>query len=179
MDGRSKKGQIDKIEIMGLLQDDPIKWTNSALAERYGVSVVSVWRCRKRIADGKKPKEKVLKPDEITYVEQRSIHPTATLKQMGEICFPELSLPAIKAARIDKLPQVQQALKDKLDAVGLTSDYKAEKIKKHCDSDDDNTSLKGLDMAIKVAGDYAPKENLNVNLNADIGVVDLERFKTR
>jgi hypothetical protein len=175
--------KINKSEMFELIEKNREMWTDRALAKRYGVSVVAIWKARTGTKSRKpepKPKAKeYLKPDEITYVKNKKKYPDATHKQIGELSFPDVKRPMEKAMRISGHPMVVAALKDEMEIVGLTTQYRAEKLKEHCDSPEDSTSLKALDMSIKVAGEYAPKEAVNVNLNADITPVDLERFRTR
>ena len=176
--------KIDRKEMFELIDKNREMWPDKALAKRYGVTVAAIWKTRtryknKKVAKPTEPAKKYLKPDEIEYVKNKKKYPQATHKQIGELSFPNLEYPMQKAQNMARKPMVIAALKDELVEAGLTAEYKATKLKEHCDSTEDATSLKALDMAIKVTGEYAPKEAVNLNLNATISPVDLARFKTR
>lgn len=76
------------------------------------------------------------------------------------------------ARRLMKDERTREALRDKFEGVGLDGRLIANRLKTIIESEDEETALKAIDIAIKVTGDYAPtrvdQRNLNANLSGNI-----------
>lgn len=63
-------------------------------------------------------------------------------------------------------PRVHSALRDRFQEAGLTGELIAKRLKTIIETEDAENSLKAIDIAIKVTGDYAPTKQQNLNVNA-------------
>ncbi len=72
-----------------------------------------------------------------------------------------------------KKEDINEAIQDLMNDVGLTKRYRIKKLKGHVDNVDPGTSLKALDMPFKLADDYPAKKNININKNLTFSQVDL------
>ena len=66
---------------------------------------------------------------------------------------------------LERKNDIQVAMQDALQEVGLTRRYRAFKTLEHVDNPDPNVSLKALDQANKIDGAYAPEKHINLNVD--------------
>ena len=76
--------------------------------------------------------------------------------------------------------EVQATISALMDAHGLTRSHRIRILKGHVDNKTDpHVSLKALDMSFKLANDYPPQRNINLNADLLISPVDLEKYRNR
>lgn len=75
-----------------------------------------------------------------------------------------------------KDPEIRTAIDDLMEISGIGRQYRVEKLKQHLEHSDPSISLKSLDIGFKLANDYPPQKNLNMNIGVNISPVDMTKY---
>ena len=165
-----------KIDDKRLLELHAEGKTCTELAKEFNCSIPAV---SKRLA---KLAMRPTKIDSLTDKQAAFVKAVASGKSAtaaAESCFDTTSRASAKevGAKLMKLPQIQEALTECLDRHGLTRSYRVARLKEHVDCDDPAVSIKGLDMAFKLADEYPAAKTKNINVTAELDLIDLSSYR--
>ncbi len=147
--------RIDDTKLLELLDSGK---TQAQTAEYFGVSPAAVCKRLKKICPQQEPESFVNlsqknKTFALALVAGKS--KTAAAQDAFDVTSRE-SAQAL-GSRLARDPDIQLAICDLLAQEGLSKRYRIRKVKTHVDSLDPSISLKALDMAFKLAGNYVEK----------------------
>jgi predicted DNA-binding protein (UPF0251 family) len=80
-------------------------------------------------------------------------------------------------SRMMKREDVQEAITAVMESEGLTRRYLVRRLKGHVDSADPTTSIRAVDMGLKLHDSYPATKAVNLNINMDCDPVDLSIFR--
>lgn len=80
-------------------------------------------------------------------------------------------------AKLNQNPEVREAIDVLLKETGLTRRHLFTRLRQHTDHDDPAVSLRAVDMGLRLTDSYPATKSVNLNLNADVCPVDLERYR--
>ena len=83
----------------------------------------------------------------------------------------------IVGSTLMKTPEIQQAIAEVLAVEGLTKQRLVARLREHVENDDDaGVNLKAVTVGLDLHGAFPPKQNLNLNVSADIKDADVSRW---
>jgi predicted transcriptional regulator len=134
------------------------------IADHFEVSPAAISKRIKRILPKPETFEKLTSKEQ-EYVLERVNGATKTNAALAAYdCSSRESAKSI-GIELSNKPDIEIAMNEMLQHVGLTRRYRAMKTKQHVDSPDPNVSLKALDQANKIDGSYAPEAHIQVNMS--------------
>ena len=150
----------------------------SQIGEALGVSNVAIHKRLKRILV-------MASLEKLTPKEQQfciAVSEGKTRTQAALEAYDCSSIDSAKALQntLKGKPEIQDNITALMDIEGLTRSHKIKTLKGHVDNKaDPHVSLKALDMSFKLANDYPPQRNINLNADFILSPVDLERYRNR
>jgi len=149
---------LGKVDVNEMLQLREQGWTQTALAERYGVSQPRIAKLIRRACPPPEPECMAdLTPQERTFVKAKAVGVSNTQAAfMAYECKDRASAKSLGSIT-HKRPRIQAAIREWLEHVGLTPEYRAARLKSCTDSKDPNVILKALDQSHRILGDYSPE----------------------
>jgi len=150
----------DKI-ILSMLEDGK---TQKEIAAHFGVSPAAICKRVKKLMP--KPESfEALTPKEQRFILERVKGATKTNAALAAFDCSSRESAKSFGIELSKRGDIEIAMNEILQQVGLTRRYRANKLKEHVDNPDANVSLKALDQTNKIDGAYAPEKHANLNLD--------------
>ena len=115
----------------------------------------------------------------LTFKEQRFVIEKAkgnTATQAALMSFDVSSIESAKVIGSQLLarPGIKAAISDLMEYHGLSPSYRVGRLKTHCDSRDPHVSIKAIQEANKMDGQYAPTKVINENRNNSFTQVNID-----
>lgn len=153
-----------KIDDILLAEKHAAGMTQTALAELFGCSQVAISRRLKRMAPSMLDD---LTPKRAEFVKNvvGGMAPTAACLASHD-CSTRDSAKALSRKLMND-EEIRMSIEELTNKIGLDRPYRLRKLKSHVDHPEAGLSLKALELAMKVGGDFAPIE---VQVTSDVNI---------
>lgn len=136
------------------------------IAEHFGVSNAAISKRIKRLEEVEPPESfKSLAPKEKKFVLAKLEGKSGTASALEAFECGSIESAKVIGSRLSKDPDIQTAIDDLMHQEGIGRRVRVKRLKDVIDAKDLGIAAKGLDMANKMTGEYAPVEiNANVHI---------------
>jgi len=147
--------KINDNRLMELAQQN---LSQTEIAAEFGCSQYAVSKRLKRLAPPPPSKLDDLTPQQAAFSQRvaSGMSPTAAAFETYD-CTSRDSAKQI-GKKLMAIDDIRGSIEELCNDCGLTRGYKIRKLKSHVDNADPGLSLKALDLAFKIGGDFAPTE---------------------
>jgi len=151
------------------------------IAAHFGVSEAAISKRLKRL------RQIAIRPaalDKLTAKEERFVMEIVqgnNQTQAALAAFDVRSLDSAKSigCRLMKDDDIQAAISAVMETEGLTRRYLVRKLKDHVDGQDQQVSIRAIDMGLKLHDAYPATKTKNMNINADFTEADVSKWFNR
>lgn len=151
--------------------------TQAEIAAYFKVSRAAICKKLKRLQSLNPPESF----RQLTQKEQSFALALAQGKSQTKAALDAFECSSLKSAKalgseVANRGDVRQAVNDLLEAKGLGREYRFQKLKSFVEHSDVGVGLAALREACKIGDDYPAQKNMNMNLTANISVVDMSKY---
>jgi hypothetical protein len=135
------------------------------IARHFGVSGAAVSKrlnCLRQQAERSSVFDK-LTPKEQRFVAEIAAGTSQTAAALAAINVSSISSAKTIGSRLANSPEIKEAIAVIMETEGLSCQHLIQKMKVHVDGVDPTTSLKAIDMGLKLHDAYPAKKSLNIN----------------
>jgi hypothetical protein len=169
---------MSKINPELLLKMVEEKASRRDMAARFGCSEAAI---SKRIARLTAAPTEPLKLDALTSKEKGFVVAVASGESQTSAALKAYDVSSRQSAKsLGHTLMSNQGIKEALEEIRdreIPIDHLVKRLRQHVDSKDPSTSLRAVDIGLKLHDAYPAAKNLNINANADISPVDLSRYR--